>query len=1309
MKHLTLQSMKNRMRRGSALLLVVVLVLLLAMMGTAFLVAARLSRDQITGTGSAQIILPADRWWPSIPAPGIDGRLQTQATSTLAAGEEDVRSVLYTTGWYRRPTALDSDVTATSLAAGQAYLASRVPYEPFQPNQTIINDFRWAFISQLSTLTLDNPLVAANTTLPGVAAPPPNPLSGRQDLQIGSVAVTYPVGTYNAIRSLSGRTRVYPALIPAGGGAPQLAADADGDGIADAGLCRVTAVPADMVTCQDGLDHPITYWAGVRIIDNAGAVNFNTAWSRDDDFVFTFAAPGNPEPNPVPAGDWRRGLLGTFRSNVGLTQLFTAVGGAAMRDHDIRELNRWRMDFAAGADPFGGSRMANDDLTLQPATILYITQGDALENGLGRRLSNPALNVFDPATPPATWVHYRVFDNTVGYDDLCYRFGLIDSRTGTNPLRDMLTTTAIAANTVNDTRKFFRYYGANQFDYWFYTAMEWDGARRDRFFPVIGASANYMPGAFGPSASVPVSLRSLLVMNNPISNRVAFHDLAWSLLPATSGAIDGVTTTDPVTHRNRMIADPAVDSTPRASANTAGFEQIWKSYWEVMIGETGASLNPATGVDGSGIGLYQFRSPLRAAAATTYMDGPTVALLRSAIAANNLVALRDPDIASGRLDPVTGAPTANPVLARQLPCMDTAPGLPATHFMRAFSGGPPAVAADVRVTVYGQQQQPFITEIYANTDNETGGPAGNNPNGYIAVEIFNPYPTGTDLTVTDYHLIAIDRATMTVTDIVRLGTLAGLTTIPGGNVAGSRIVIDNLTGAAPGAVRLPSDAATTATLYHTIALNSVYNRELVIVRPVTTPAAGAVPANLDGWAPVDSFDFTGLTVLPKLTPGDPNPKTIEAWHYVRPNNVGNEWRCVYPGQYNRAVATRHQEGTAYKNVTVRVDQPGEFDNGANPTWSADAWWRAGAVNPAVPPTATLGLADAAATWDNAAQDFTYIIPLNLPGWPTPNTPGVFPFGLFARDGDLLQVPFIGGYRVTDPTGATLQEFTAITMDAAFADDQDDTPVNNHAEQLGRFIPVAVASGGAFPGVDQYAWCNKLFGYLTTIQNPADDYTPNVAPSRYAGATAVANRIAGTANGGAEDDVPIQGKININTAPWQVLAMLPMTNDPDENRRLAKAIVRFRDVDGDIVTVGNQPHGPFRSIMELNLVPSYLATELDDTAPSRLFAAATGQDPTVVDFGPDQGDLQGPDGIVSDFKQRMAAVTRISNLITTRSDSFTVYTVVQAWMDAGTAYPVMVGEQRNIAVVDRSRLGQIVQAYSGVTPAPIYNPTNAVAP
>ncbi|MDB5327410.1 MAG: hypothetical protein JWM57_2979, partial [Phycisphaerales bacterium] len=51
------------------------------------------------------------------------------------------------------------------------------------------------------------------------------------------------------------------------------------------------------------------------------------------------------------------------------------------------------------------------------------------------------------------------------------------------------------------------------------------------------------------------------------------------------------------------------------------------------------------------------------------------------------------------------------------------------------------------------------------------------------------------------------------------------------------------------------------------------------------------------------------------------------------------------------------------------------------------------------------------------------------------------------------------------------------------------------------------------------------------------------------------------------------------------------------------------------------------------------------------------------------------------------MTRVSNLITTRSDTYTVYVVLQGWKHAGTASPQLVVTRRAAVIFDRSSATQ----------------------
>jgi len=163
-----------------------------------------------------------------------------------------------------------------------------------------------------------------------------------------------------------------------------------------------------------------------------------------------------------------------------------------------------------------------------------------------------------------------------------------------------------------------------------------------------------------------------------------------------------------------------------------------------------------------------------------------------------------------------------------------------------------------------------------------------------------------------------------------------------------------------------------------------------------------------------------------------------------------------------------------------------------------------------------------------------------------------------------------------------------------------------------------------------------------------------------------------------NETRVKGRININTAPWYVIAQLPWVSqkiNKPTNYALARSIVAYRDktnipgVDYSLRT--GQPG--FNSIGELMNV-----------------RVAPGNDPnySICYYGLDSIDqmgfpdlttdpLTGVDGAVDDFEEGDLIFSRISNLVTVRSDVFTAYILVRI----GTNGP----QRRVIAILDRSKV------------------------
>jgi hypothetical protein len=167
----------------------------------------------------------------------------------------------------------------------------------------------------------------------------------------------------------------------------------------------------------------------------------------------------------------------------------------------------------------------------------------------------------------------------------------------------------------------------------------------------------------------------------------------------------------------------------------------------------------------------------------------------------------------------------------------------------------------------------------------------------------------------------------------------------------------------------------------------------------------------------------------------------------------------------------------------------------------------------------------------------------------------------------------------------------------------------------------------------------------------------------------------------EDRQPVEGLVNINTAPWKVLAALPMVLGPngavdvERNIELAKAIVYFRDVDNGYrrgpADRSFNPHGPFKTIFELN--------EVVETRPLSLRKYPGGG--TAYGFRNAYRTLAAAGG--SDFAQNYEVLSRISNLITTRSDSFTCYVYVMGVAHDGAPDAEIKVQRRVAFIADRS--------------------------
>jgi hypothetical protein len=143
-----------------------------------------------------------------------------------------------------------------------------------------------------------------------------------------------------------------------------------------------------------------------------------------------------------------------------------------------------------------------------------------------------------------------------------------------------------------------------------------------------------------------------------------------------------------------------------------------------------------------------------------------------------------------------------------------------------------------------------------------------------------------------------------------------------------------------------------------------------------------------------------------------------------------------------------------------------------------------------------------------------------------------------------------------------------------------------------------------------------------------------------------------------DETRIMGRINVNTAPWRVLAALPWIQYPRNTVARAQAIVSRREA-----------LGAYKSIGDLMQVP-----ELQDLSRDGL------DDSTPVFAGDPNGPDLTPDAVRDDFEERDILFTRFSDLVTVRSDVFTAYILVRIGLNGP--------QKRMVALLDRSKVSPV---------------------
>lgn len=1479
-----------RPRRGSVLILVVAVLVLLALIGTAYIATSRSDR---TASATSESTAAVDKLAAGV-VESLANRIAAERIETDPFAGPVIRNLA--TAYFAY-----NSLTSPFRTDGLQQLSARVPFAPAS-SASLANAARprWPFISA--------PLSATGTDPGFFANPAPDaPISagsyggislinrarwGLSEIERRGVSTNDNVAAIAAV-TLTGDGQTYPAFFTTTDGQTGyvIAADADGDGIADSGLVPLGGLPnADYAG--------ITFYYGIRLVDHNSAFNVNTAWTNGDDFLAAGTANTAVRNNRL------------FPAAIGLKESLTPrdFGDTNKLDRFDDEPNGFDLSaYRAGriGDTNALQNRAIPVADFDPSTsrpdvtrrvdFAFTTRHELLDTQLGRRLDFPGVHApptgvqnvarFNPFTlaEQGQWAQGFVLATRDPVDNF------VNALSKRTPLEQLLPNSMYRLA---------------------------DGPNGTTFTPVI-RSRPYIPGEIGWRRPTPntsdwfndnfnydvaggtdpltvLNLRPLVVASNPVSQAVRFKPLpVEAVLPTDPGTgprfdvmhpyvriwrdptsppavapadrigyAPGEVVYYPFTGRYYIqagLTPVAANVLPTASPwrlhtgpvvptkvdlNTAPFGDLWRAFYLTMAADTISPADRLNTVSPFGAAVAQnlttiyqgmnfnnlgvaahtldptdqhpqrmFRSNLKDPVGNTFLPPDQMVLLRSAQAAVNAEYLRS----LGAINPSAGTVLRDDVPSRTIALNATVNG----------------VATPVAATVFAAPRGLYITEVYVNTETrEVEIPAGSgtfvrNAGGYIAVELYNPYPYAINLN--GWRLQVVDRTAAnavgsgrTVTDLF---IFDGSVSVP----AGGTVLLENFdatgTGAGPGtpsgayapvpaAYRpggsgLPAAGASGG--IYIPGLERVYltsgpavaRGELVLTRPrsggivlgvfVGSPATGGAASTTDA-VPVDSIDLSGVA----MGPADITDLAAQsyAYHYARRTQG---WHFVYPGRYTADTASPaalvRQQGL---RVYVRNGVSDPVDDGV---WAS-------------PP---VGLGDplnseTSATYTGNGGNIPGTFPIQIAniGFGGPNAPisnaasgnsNRFPFGGFLRNLDVLQVPFISPVRVHAPGNPLVQyDVISLTHDAAFA---EDTATDNNAEEnIGRFTPIVLPAPAGAPAkarpiasIDEkstdwqllrYGWASDILDYVTvrpstrlslpgtavrTKQGPLGTSEPHTVAS-YPETTADLRPQPVSPKSTTFDapspvtahDVGEQGLININTAPLPVLAAVPWVRNASPlvervvNVNIARSIIAHRE-----------KNGPFESIFDLNAVRILDNSGAESAVSFRVGAGGLGftppLDPPLASAGStpvfdasfvanltnDNGDFSplgdsgnapfGPRAVPDpafpgqrgnantngsaytpsnpsfqrnppgDFESQFLMLTAVSNLITTRSDTFTAYIVIEGWRDAGTQRASRVLQRRYAFIMDRTGVAASLPQtlIDTTTPAdsPVVNP--ALAP
>ena len=1183
------------------------------------------------------------------------------------------------------------------------------------------------------------------------------------------------------------RNRSYPALYRDlnGDGQPSadepvfMAADVDGDGVADAGLVPIVQQSNIDPTAANALQRyydPTTdayYFVAVRVVDNNALVNVNTALSHTGDA-------------PHPAGGVNLSTVdyeslfslpnyGIWTSNIGLLETFPiAAAGTGFGDERLQQFQR-----------IMPSKFGNPTATVYPinaretGTITEMptsqTFGETMSLSFIERLQNanplttdgPIGAVGGPTIPPAPFLddattaslHFKGggwkqqgessrLDN-LGYDAFVLAAGnfmpndlfKFDNFTITDPTRNL---------------------AAEQEATGLWAAMFKTMDPDRRFYGFSLSGSNY-----------PISPRAELTNVGGVNDTIQPHVLST----AAALNVDDGTLRVPT-----GMPDYSVIAPVKANLNSARFHELFRAYWNVMTAESNQAA-PA-GLDVS-VAPF-FKAPRLSETATNItvdpifdpstLDLPAAAtvlptaltddgraeqmlLLRAALAAVQTMDIRDQErrVVGGSLIP--GLPTVG----------DVNPGdadITVAEVELRRAGTDPQPNA-VRARVYGSEAQPFIAEVIVDYDN-----AGALE--YIGIELVNPYPfpivmKGWGIADIDTTGVALPGVLSPLDDngaAINDGDATAETAfIPAADpTAGTlgRYVLELGVDSVPGGGASMPDATTVVQSVPGFTMPASLS-SLTLMRPAVN-GGGAAGYTFAGSAaflheliPLDMVDFTGSLAGPDLR-----------FYYSRNDTDPRSWQVAMHGEYIAG-------GGVPVTPPVTTIDPAEGVPASAASVDVVLLTPPGA---AIPPS-YLGTLGRANTEQTVVTPAGTTFPEGFPLGPVLSGPvfadnsvtnPVWPYGGFARDGDALGIPMVGGYVIyrdaandglDQPDIATM---VPVTVDLEFAmngvlnSTGASLTVTSTATNPGRlvYLPGAVA--------DSYQFLDDLLEYVVALPSSGLDYFPN-ADQRYIDASGgigdptldATDNVFATPGLLAAGDVSVQPQVYLQAPmttslfeqapgainsdgdldPADPTGATELVNELDEayharigrmnpftnSQGMMKLLPITVDGATGLLAGTNGANAvaarnlQMRTVGTLNtrepfetLATTPITSSLDWTL--RMSETLSGTMQIAAAQQPASGDLTGrypatatpnptppTDATYYDYvpsagvttigyEQRTVVPTRLSNLTTGRSDSYTVYVMVQAWRNvdpAGGLQMRLIRQQRTAFVVDRSQV------------------------